>query len=155
MTTTIEQQQALDVLAQNIEQWTLDLCSWLQEDMKQNDINYVKRGLAEAEDGSWEQGYYQKKLEDVMFDSFLPSNRFFVESGRKYFKIMMQSPVNSDNTKHQISVHAFVDKKTGQVYKPASWRGPAKHVRYDLRLIRDRALLQNKCDWAGGYLYMR
>ena len=58
---------------------------------------------------------------------------------------------------NQESVHAFVDKKTGEVYKPASWRGPAKHVRFDLRLIKDRELLHNPkfTDWAGGYLYMR
>lgn len=52
------------------------------------------------------------------------------------------------------SVHCFVDKKTGEVYKAASWRGPAKHVRFDLRLIKDREYLFENADWAGGYLYM-
>ena len=33
------------------------------------------------------------------------------------------------------SVHAFVDKKTGEVYKAASYKAPAKIVRYNLRLI--------------------
>ena len=53
--------------------------------------------------------------------------------------------------------HAFVDKKTGQVYKPASWQAPAKHVRYDLRIIREREFLfnSNNTGWAGGYLYLR
>ena len=36
--------------------------------------------------------------------------RFSIESGRKYWKIMQ----------NQGGVHAFIDKKTGQVYKPAS-----------------------------------
>ena len=55
------------------------------------------------------------------------------------------------------SVHCFIDKQTGEVYKPASWKAPAKHVRYDLRLIKDREFLHNSAntDWAGGYLYMR
>ena len=55
------------------------------------------------------------------------------------------------------SVHAFVDKKTGQVYKPASWQAPAKHVRYDLRIIKEREFLfnSNNTGWAGGYLYLR
>ena len=72
---------------------------------------------------------------------------FQLEAGRKYWKI---NQVNG-------GVHAFVDRKTGEVYKPASWRGPAKHVRYDLRIINDRELLHNPkyTDWAGGYLYMR
>ena len=72
---------------------------------------------------------------------------FSMELGRKYWKI-------NQNTG---GVHAFVDKKTGEVYKPASWRGPAKIVRYDLRLIKDREQLHNPnhTDWAGGYLYLR
>ena len=71
--------------------------------------------------------------------------RFSIESGRKYWKIMQ----------NQGGVHAFIDKKTGQVYKPASWRGPAKIVRYDLRIIREREMCFMNADWAGGYLYMR
>ena len=72
---------------------------------------------------------------------------FSMELGRKYWKI---------NQNHG-GVHAFVDKQTGEVYKPASWRGPAKYVRYDLRLIKDREQLHNPnhTDWAGGYLYLR
>ena len=71
--------------------------------------------------------------------------RFSIESGRKYWKIMQNHG----------GVHAFIDKKTGQVYKPASWRGPAKGVRYDLRIIREREECMMNADWAGSYLYMR
>ena len=56
--------------------------------------------------------------------------KFTIESGRKYHKIVMETESQSR------SVHAFIDKKTGEV--SASWRGPAKHVRFDLRLIKDR-----------------
>ena len=79
--------------------------------------------------------------------------RFEIQTGRKYHKIIMKTACNADRTNDQTSVHAFVDKKTGEVYKAASWKGPAKHVRYDLRRIRDRQMLEVKCDWAGGYLY--
>ena len=71
--------------------------------------------------------------------------RFSVELGRKYWKI------NQSNG----GVHAFVDRKTGQVYKPASWRGPAKGVRHDLRIISQRDACLSNGDWAGGYLYLR
>ena len=71
--------------------------------------------------------------------------RFSVELGRKYWKIIQ----------NQGGVHAFVDRKTGQVYKPASWRGPAKGVRYDLRIISQRDACLSNADWAGGYLYLR
>ena len=71
--------------------------------------------------------------------------RFEVDSGRKYLKI------------NQIDggVHAFVNKETGEVFKPASYKAPAKHVRYDLRIINDRERCFSNADWAGGYLYIR
>ena len=72
---------------------------------------------------------------------------FTMEFGRNYIKVIQ------DNS----SVHAFIDRNTGEVYKPASWKSPAKIVRYDLRLISDRAKLHDPkfTDWAGGYLYIR
>ena len=72
---------------------------------------------------------------------------FTMQFGRKYIKVIQ------DNS----SVHAFIDRNTGEVYKPAGWKSPAKIVRYDLRLISDRAKLHdpNFTDWAGGYLYLR
>jgi hypothetical protein len=74
---------------------------------------------------------------------------YIIESGRKYHKIIM---VDSSVRKNR-SVHSFVDKKTGEVYKSAGWKAPAKGVRYDLRLIKDREWLLENADWAGGYLY--
>ena len=71
-------------------------------------------------------------------------------SGRKYHKIW---EVYGDRGSR--SCHAFIDKKTGEVYKPASFKSPAKHVRYDLRLIEHREWLLEHADWAGGYLYKR
>ena len=73
---------------------------------------------------------------------------FYPETGRKYHKIIMDA--NGSR-----SVHAFVDRKTGEVYKSASWKSPAKGVRYDLRLIEQREWLLENADWAGGYLYAR
>jgi hypothetical protein len=75
--------------------------------------------------------------------------KFDIESGRKYHKLIMETNAGSR------SVHAFVDKKTGEVYKPASFKAPAKHVRFNLLLINDREWLLENADWAGGYLYKR
>ena len=84
---------------------------------------------------------------------------FTVKTGKKYYKIVqMEFDTFQDRNEYRAgSVHAFVDKKTGQVYKPASWQAPAKHVRYDLRIIREREFLFNpdNTTWAGGYLYLR
>ena len=49
----------------------------------------------------------------------------------------------------------IVDKKTGELYKSASYKAPAKGVRYDLRIIEQREWLLQHADWAGGYLYAR
>ena len=48
-----------------------------------------------------------------------------------------------------------VDKKTGEVYKPASVKAPAKGVRYNMLLINSREEMFRRADWAGGYLYMK
>ena len=75
--------------------------------------------------------------------------KFYIESGRKYHKIIMETGGNSR------SVHAFVDKKTGEVYKPASFKSPAKIVRFNLLEIASREQCFARADWAGGYLYVR
>jgi len=96
---------------------------------------------------------------DALVDNFKSRNRgelagrpapvykFYPEEGRKYFKVMMETDSGSR------SVHCFIDKKTGEVYKSASWKSPAKGVRYDLRLIEQREWLLEHADWSGGYLY--
>ena len=61
--------------------------------------------------------------------------KFHIQEGRKYHKILMETNSQSE------SVHAFVDKKTGEVYKAASYKSPAKGVRFDLRLIEQREWL--------------
>ena len=73
--------------------------------------------------------------------------KFFIESGRKYHKIVM----SANGSK---SVHAFVEKKFGAVYKAASFKAPAKHIRFTLLDDNSREECFARCDWAGGYLYM-
>jgi hypothetical protein len=74
---------------------------------------------------------------------------FEIESGKKYHKIVM---ISSGNAR---SVHAFVDKNTGDLYKAASWKAPAKGVRFNLLLIKDREWLMQYADPFGSYLYRR
>ena len=52
------------------------------------------------------------------------------------------------------SVHAFIDKHNGNMYKPASWRGPAKYARYNLLDDESYRECLSKADHCGGYLYM-
>ena len=87
-------------------------------------------------------------LQDFYKKGSTQDYKFFIESGRKYHKIVM----DANGSK---SVHAFVDKKTGEVYKPASFKAPAKIVRYNLLSIESREKCFERADWAGGYLYVR
>ena len=87
---------------------------------------------------------------------------FKVYSGKRYYKIVQQEFETWSGSKYfnqyrDASVHAFVDKETGEVYKPAGWAKPAKHVRFDMRDVRQlKFLLDPKnVGWAGGYLYLR
>ena len=93
---------------------------------------------------------------DCLVEDFMRSNnrktdgyKFYIESGRKYHKLIMETGAGSR------SVHAFVDKKTGEVYKAASWKAPAKIVRFNLLEIASREQCFARADWAGGYLYVR
>ena len=117
-------------LDQKIEKWVWQLCRSLEQN-------------------------YQSKYPI----STLPTIKFRMEFGRKYIKVIQQDydTFQDRNEYRDGGVHAFIDRNTGEVYKPASWKSPAKIVRYDLRLISDRAKLHdhNFTDWAGGYLYLR
>ena len=121
-------QDARNEIQLNVRKYTLMLCDALEQNFK--DRNHGKVGRYEA-----------------------PSYKFVIESGRKYHKIIMEVP--NDNRPPSRSVHAFVDKKTGEVYKAASFKAPAKHVRFNLLLIKDREWLLGNADWAGSYLYMK
>ena len=96
----------------------------------------------------WTEELVRYLQDDYDSESYDPGGRykFNIQEGRKYYKIH-----NGDAG----GVHAFVNKKTGEVYKPASYKSPAKGVRYDLRIIEDRQRCYDNADWSGGYLYLR
>ena len=136
-------------------------CEALEENFKQYSVDSLKRNLEEQRFPE-NNKYYQEQLDAIM-DGSAKLYKFDYTVGKKYIKIFnlqWQDACDYYNRKEgyrQGSVTAFVDKETGQVYKPASWRAPAKHVRFDMRIIRDREFLHNpeNTDWAGGHLYMR
>lgn len=51
-----------------------------------------------------------------------------VEAGRKYAKIVKASPTGMKGFSNR-TVHCFIEMSTGDIYKSASWKAPAKHVR--------------------------
>ena len=126
---------------------TYALCEALRQNYIDYSIKSHQRSLERLEGNTDTAVAYHRacieKLKQGICDY-----EFYPETGRKYHKIIMVA--NGSR-----SVHAFVDKKTGQVYKSASWKSPAKGVRFDLRIIEQREWLLQHADWAGGYLYLR
>jgi len=53
------------------------------------------------------------------------------------------------------SVHAFYDQRTGDVYKAAGWKAPAKHIRFNLLDDASFTCMLQRLDWSGHYLYLR
>ena len=130
---------AREQIAANVLKWTEMPCEALVLDFKQdsirranffsnNDPEYKAKRLAEIESG--ERMY-----------------KFYYETGRKYHKVIMETESGSR------SVHAFINIKTGELHKAASFKAPVKEPRFDLRIIQEREFVLEKCDWSGGYLY--
>ena len=136
-------------LDQKIEKWVWQYCRSLEENYKQHSIRMSS---------NYTSDYSKQQLESIKNGTANLTN-FVIKNGRKYYKIMQREfdTFQDRNEWREGSVHAFVDKNTGEVFKPASYNSPAKHVRYDLRVINDRAKLHDPTytGWAGGYLYMR
>ena len=148
-------------LQRRVENWVIEYCNAFEENFKQYSINSYKRNIDENRMPE-NHSYYKEQL-DAIENGTANLYKFDYQVGKKYIKVFnLQYSEASDYYNRPAgyragSVTAFIDKQTGEVYKPASWKAPAKHVRYDLRLIKDREFLHNpkNVDWAGGHLYMR
>ena len=140
-----------------IKAYTDDYAKAITENYRLYHIDSMERMLS----ANPESTYPAQELNDIQTGK-ANLYKFVVKTGKKYYKIVQQEFETWEKSKYygqyrDGSVHAFVDKETGEVYKPASWRAPAKHVRFDLRIIKEREFLfnSNNTGWAGGYLYLR
>ena len=148
-------------IQRRIEDYVIQYCRSLEENFKQYSIRSYKMNIDENRMPE-HHSYYKEQLQKIE-DGTANLYKFDYQIGKKYIKVFnLQYQESNDyyNRKagyRQGSVTAFVDKQTGEVYKPASWKSPAKHVRFNLLIIAEREYLLNpdNCDWAGGHLYMR
>ena len=140
------QQDAKNTIQLNVTKWCYMLCDALRQNYIKYSIEQHERSIYYADAGDVRSVRYHEACIEELKNGQCDYD-YVIETGRKYHKIIMDA--NGSR-----SVHAFVDKKTGEVYKPASFKAPAKHVRYDLCLISHREWLLENADWAGGYLYM-
>jgi len=142
-TTTFAEYAAQAEAKQNIANAVLAHTYALCEALRQNYIDYsIRSHQLRTSDVEYHDAQIAKLKQGTCDYDFYP------ETGRKYHKVIL-------NAAGSRSVHCFIDKQTGQVYKSASWKSPAKGVRYDLRIIEQREWLLENADWAGAYLYQR
>ena len=135
-----------------VDSWTADYVTALNENFYNYQVKSYER-MIDTQDSL----YAQERLEVIKGRNPRDLYTWKVYKGRKYNKIVQREFDEREGKFRDGSVLAFIDKYTGEVYKPAGWANPAKHVRYDMRIIKERESLHNpdKIDWAGGHLYMR
>ena len=146
------QAQAQQTIADAVLRHTYALIEALKDNYRQYAIRGHQRSLENLNytydtTDSVQSQHHQEKINELK-NGILPID-YVVETGKKYHKVIF---VDGGGGR---SSHCFIDKQTGQIYKSASWKTPAKGVRYDLRLITDREYVLENCDWSGGYLYAR
>ena len=151
-----ERDRVIGSLQEHVLEWTEQLCDSLAENYKRYHRRMIESNAARfnADGSRADLSRYAQQQLDALNDGTFKGMKFSITSGKKYLKITQSDWDDRREEYRSGGVHAFVDKKTGEVYKPASWKSPAKHVRYDLRIIKEREICLARADWAGGYLYM-
>jgi len=148
------EQDARNTIQLNVKKWSLMLCDALRQNFIDHSIKIHEYAI--KNNGIVDDSYicyheeYVEKLKNGECDY-----SFIIESGTKYHKIIQVIDNGPNRLGPSRSVHCFINRKTGEVYKSASWKSPAKGVRFDLRIIEEREWLFQNADWAGGYLYYR
>jgi hypothetical protein len=146
------QAQAQQTIADSVLKNTLLLIEALKDNYREYSIRGHQRAIENFNytydtTDSVQSQYNQRKIDELK--SGKCDIDYVIESGKKYHKVIF---VDGGGSR---SVHCFVDKNTGELYKSASWRSPAKGERYNLLLIKDREWLFENADWSSGYLYKR
>lgn len=75
--------------------------------------------------------------------------------GKKYIKLVATNYNSQTHERTHGSVWCFIDKATGDVYKPASFKAPAKIIRYKLMDDKSYEAALHNADWSGAWLYIR
>ena len=71
--------------------------------------------------------------------------------GKKYIKVN-QFRVHADGSFSNDGVFMFIDKESGACYKPASFKAPAKGIRFQIEQLVDNPEI---VDPYGSFLYVR
>ena len=155
---------ATKVIGESVKQTNRTFIKSYVEDYAKAITENYKRYHIRTLNGNLSGNYpeYAREQLDAIENGTANLMKFKVYSGKRYYKIVQQEFETWEKSRNygkyaDGSVHAFVDKETGDVYKPASWKAPAKHIRFSFQNVEDLKFLLNpdNVGWAGGYLYLR
>ena len=132
--------------------YTDEYCKALTENFKRDSVRSLEYNLKKDPNCTYSKDQLAKIVSGTA-----KLDKFRYYQGKKYLKVVREEYDERNDRWRDTTVHAFINRETGEVYKPASWKAPAKHVRFDLSNDLDRQKLHdpNFVGWAGGYLYMR
>ena len=135
-----------------LDRYVDDYCKALDENFKQDTVRSLEHNLKRDPECTYSANQLMK-----IYQGKAKLDKFRYYKGKKYIKVVREEYDERNDRWRDTTVHAFVDKETGEVYKPASWKAPAKHVRYSFCNLTDFRMLLDprQVGWAGGYLYMR
>jgi hypothetical protein len=122
----------------------LDYAQLLCEVLRTNYQSYAIEGHRKFLDDPETKEYHRQQIDKLCEGEDVAD--FYIDTLRKYYKIVMSN-------RNQKSVHCFIDKETGDVFKSASWKSPAKGVRFNLLDDNSREECYRRADWASSYLY--
>jgi len=138
-----------------LERYVDDYCKALNENYKQDTIRSLEHNLQRDPECT----YSAEQLVKIM-QGKANLDRFRYSEGKKYLKVTREEYNEKTGYWRDTTVHSFIGIAKdilGNVYKPASWKAPAKHVRFSFCNKKDLLFLTDpRCvGWAGGYLYLR
>ena len=149
MTQTINQ-------TEQVQKYAEQLCETLTEAR----AAWMKSIRFDKEDGNYSDRYL---YEDGNYKPEDHPDYFTFIIGKRYLKVVVMEwkddaqygRINAAPAGYvAASVHAFIDKNTGDVFKAAAWSAPAKGVRYNILTQTETLLKRAGNDGGfGGYLY--
>jgi hypothetical protein len=109
----------------------------------QSKTEFQTQGLLEVVNNEWKVAAIESSNSTY--------NKLEYSVGKKYIKVN-QFRVHADNSFSNNGVFMFIDKETGACYKPASYKAPAKGIRF---WIDQLVMYPEMVDPYGSFLYVR
>ena len=109
----------------------------------QSKTEFLTEGLLEVVNNEWKVNAIESGRSSY--------SKLEYSVGKKYIKLN-QFRVHADGSFSNDGVFMFIDKESGACYKPASFKAPAKGIRFQIEQLVDQPEI---VDPYGSFLYVR